>query len=377
MSSHELDKEAPPVNSGVPVRFGLGRVQQMGAVSWAALGMISLALVVSSALSALSGIIAPLLIAAILAALIEPLVRYLQRHRVPSVLAVVAGLIAALVVIAAIVVIVIDGFVRQLPEISRQLSHGWSSLYHWMHSFDIDPSWLERIRGIVENIAPRLGAGAFGVLTNTVYGIISFGIGIFFSLFFLFFILRDGQRFPGWIARTTSLDADLLVRIDSLVRGCLRGYFRGTAITAVITAPIFVVPLLLFHVPLIIPIVILYFFLSFIPFIGAWITGVFAVLIAFGSGGGAVALVVALSLLVSNGTIQSVVSSWALGSALRLHPVAVLLATLIGGTIAGILGMILGAPVLSAAQKIRDAVRARKKDQRDDLPGTVRPAPSS
>ena len=111
------------------------------------------------------------------------------------------------------------------------------------------------------------------------------------------------------------------------------------------------------RIPLAVPIFILYFFLSFIPFIGAWLTGAFAVLIAFSTGGASAALIVSLSLLVSNGTIQSAVSSWALGSSLKIHPVAVLLATLVGGIIAGILGMILGAPLVAAAKRSVEALR--------------------
>ncbi|NHB84844.1 hypothetical protein G7085_10185 [Tessaracoccus sp. HDW20] len=45
------------------------------------------------------------------------------------------------------------------------------------------------------------------------------------------------------------------------------------------------IPLLVLRVPLATSIFILYLALSFIPFLGAWITGGFAVLIAFGSGG--------------------------------------------------------------------------------------------
>ena len=52
-------------------------------------------------------------------------------------------------------------------------------------------------------------------------------------------------------------------------------------------------------------------------------------------------------------------SSWALGASLKIHPVAVLLATLIGGTVAGILGMVLGAPLVAATAKSVRAVQER------------------
>ena len=116
---------------------------------------------------------------------------------------------------------------------------------------------------------------------------------------------------------------------------------------------------MLLGIPLAVPIFILYFFLSFIPFLGAWITGAFAVLIALGTGGPSAALIIGITFIISNGTIQSAVNSWALGSSLRLHPVAVLLATMIGGTVAGLLGMVIGAPVLAACVKSIAAIRAR------------------
>lgn len=363
MGSREFDDEVPPANTGVPVRLGLSQFQHMGAVSWAALGLVSVSLIVASGLSAFSGIIAPLMVSVILAALIEPLILVLRRFNIPLGLAVMGALAVAIAVCAGFIAIVIIGFVEQLPEISWALAHGWNALYHWMVSFDIDPSWVGRIRAFIRNFSPRLSSGLFGIVSNTLYGIVTFTAGIFFALFFLFYILRDGKSFRGWIVSLTSWDEDLVIHIDSLVMESLRGYFVGTAITAAITAPLFVVPLVVVKVPFVVPIVILYFLLSFIPFVGAWITGAFAALIALGSSGGqTAAIVVIIALMVSNGTIQNFVSARVFGGALRMHPVFVLVATLIGGAIAGILGMILGAPALLAAQKAWRAVRARKKE---------------
>lgn len=185
---------------------------------------------------------------------------------------------------------------------------------------------------------------------------------MFFALFFLFFALRDADRFPHFLARLTHFDAAEVDEVISLSRSAIRGYFRGTAITAILTAPIFMIPLLILGVPLAVPIFVLYFLLSFIPFLGAWITGAFVVLVALGSNGPTAALILATTFVISNGSIQSAVSSWALGSSLDLHPMAVLLATMIGGTVAGLLGMVLGAPVLAAVVKSVTAVQALRAD---------------
>jgi predicted PurR-regulated permease PerM len=323
----------------------MATVQRWGLMSWASLGIIALVVVLASAVSALSGILIPLVIAVILGAVLEPVVRGLRRLRAPASMAAVGGLVLAIVVMGGVAAVVVAGFIRELPEISAQLGRGWTSLSLWVRSLDLETAWLMQVRTALDNAIDELGSGVLGLVVDTVYGAVSLVVGCFFALIFLFFVLRDGERFPLWLARLMGQDPGLFVTIDSATRSSLRGYFRGTAVTALITAPIFIVPLLILRVPLVVPIMILYFVLSFVPYVGAWVTGGFAVLIAFGSGGAGAAAVVAVSLIVSNGTLQNV------GSALRMHPLAVMLATLIGGVVAGLLGMILGPPLLSAIRK--------------------------
>jgi len=332
-------------------------LRRAGIVSWSVLGVIALAVVVAAALSAVSGILIPLVIAVIVGMVLEPVSDGLRRVGVPAALAAAVTLAGAVLVAAGTIAVVVWGFVQQWPDIHRQLILGWTALLEWFSTLDVDTEWLVRARSAIEGHAPELGQGVLGAVTSTFYGVLSVIVGTFLAVFFLFFTLRDATRFPGWLSRSTRLDATEVQTVVSLARQSVRGYFRGTAVTALVTAPIFMVPLLILRVPLAIPIFVLYFVLSFIPFLGAWVTGVFAVLIAFGSGGLTAAAILGVTFLISNGTIQSAVSSWALGSSLRLHPVAVLLATMIGGTVAGLLGMVLGAPVLAAVVKSVAAVR--------------------
>lgn len=323
-------------------------VRRLGALSWSVLGMIALAAVVAAGLSAISGIVVPLVIALIIGSLLQPGVEWLERHRVKPLLAVLLAMVTALAGVALSAVIVVRGLIGELPQIKRQMLLGWTSLLDWGRSLNLDAALLDRIRLGLDHYLPDLGRGLLGVVSGTLSGAIAFAFGGFFAFFLLFFMLRDLRAFPRWLARLTRADLHLVDTAVGTVQASLRGYFRGVAITALVTAPIFMIPLLVLRIPLAVPIFILYFVLSFIPFLGAWITGAVAVLVAFGSGGVSAALIIAVTFVISNGTIQSAVSSWALGSALRLHPVAVLLATMIGGTIAGMLGMVLGAPLLAA-----------------------------
>lgn len=343
------------------------KLRNLGATAWSAVGIIVLALLIAGGVSALSGIVVPLVIAVILGTVLEPSVSWLERHRMPRTLAATLVLFLALALTLAIGIVVVNGFVHQLPDISRQMLRGWTQAMEWLRSLNLDPSWLEQLRAAGDDLFSSLGHGAFGAIYGAVYGAVMLGVGTFFAIYFLFFVLRDGSLFPGWLARLTNQDEALVSEIDEQARQSIRGYFSGTAITALITGPIFVLPLIIMGIPLVIPMIVLYFLLSFVPYVGAWLTGAFAVLIAFGYGGAPAALVVGLALLVSNGPIQNVVLSWALGSSLKLHPVMVLLATIVGGVVAGALGMVLGPPVASALQKSLATVKKYREHAADTL----------
>ena len=341
------------------------RLRGIGATSWALLGIIALTVVIATGLSAISGILVPLVIAVIVGSLLEPFVLWLERRGVKQTLSAVIATLVALAGTGGVLVIIVQGLLGQAPQITRQMVAGWNSMLGWVRSLDLDVVLLEQLRVNVERYLPEFGRGVFGVLSGTFSGAIAFAFGTFFAFFLLFFMLRDLRTFPSWLARIAKADAPLLTEMADAVKASLRGYFKGIAITALVTGPIFIIPFLLLKLPLVVPIFILYFVLSFIPFLGAWITGAVAVLIAFGTGGPTAALIIGLTFLISNGTIQSFVSSWALGSALKIHPVAVLLATMIGGTIAGLIGMVLGAPLVAATIKSLDALHRHRAAQQN------------
>lgn len=352
------------------------RLRALGVTSWSLLGIIALTVVIATGLSAISGILVPLVIAVIVGSLLEPFVLWLEQRRVKPALAAVIATLVALAGTVGVIFIIAQGLLGQAPQITRQIVAGWTSMLSWVRSLDLDVVLLEQLRINVERYLPEFGRGLFGVVSGTFSGVIALAFGSFFAFFLLFFMLRDLRAFPSWLARLTKADAPLLTEMADAVKASLRGYFKGIAITALVTAPIFIVPFVLLQLPLVVPIFILYFVLSFIPYLGAWITGAFAVLIAFGSGGATAAAIVGITFLFSNGAIQSAVSSWALGSALRIHPLVVLLSTLIGGTVAGVLGMILAPPLVAAITKSIAVVRERRLTA-EDVPSEVASAAAS
>jgi predicted PurR-regulated permease PerM len=102
------------------------------------------------------------------------------------------------------------------------------------------------------------------------------------------------------------------------------------------------------------------FVTSYVPYLGAFIAGGFAVLIAYGSGGLSVALAMLAIVLLANNTIQNVVEPFAFGTRLRLHPLAVLLTVTTASLLFGFMGAILAAPLTSAAVNAYHQIKERQ-----------------
>ncbi len=121
--------------------------------------------------------------------------------------------------------------------------------------------------------------------------------------------------------------------------------------------------------PLIGVIVVVTFIGGYIPYIGAWTAAIFSVLVALGGAGtDAAAGMIGIQLL-ANSVLQQFVQPLAMGAALGIHPLAVLIVTIGGGALFGTVGLILAAPLTSAIVKISaDLARAEAEADADAEP---------
>ena len=109
---------------------------------------------------------------------------------------------------------------------------------------------------------------------------------------------------------------------------------------------------LLVGLPLVFTIMVVNFVGGYIPYIGAFLGGGLAVIVALGEGGLAEATVMLVVVLASN--LSGVVGPRVMGGSLDVHPVVVLVVIAFGGLLGGIVGLILAVPSYVIA---RDAVR--------------------
>jgi predicted PurR-regulated permease PerM len=169
----------------------------------------------------------------------------------------------------------------------------------------------------------------------------------------LFFLLKDGPSMRAIVDRHLTVPPPVARTITGGVIRSLRGYFKGVTIVAAFNGIVIGLSAWILGVPLAATIGVVNFVLAYIPYIGAFVGGGFAVLIALGANGTQTAIIMLVLVLLANGLLQNLVQPFAMGSALQLHPLVVLIVTIAAGCLFGTIGLILAAPLLSAAVHIK------------------------
>jgi predicted PurR-regulated permease PerM len=176
----------------------------------------------------------------------------------------------------------------------------------------------------------------------------------------LIFLLADGPKIRRWVERTMPVPSDVAHVVTGRTLQSLRGYFLGVTLVAAFNAMVVGAGALILGVPLAGTIALVTLLGAYVPYLGAWTAGAFSVLIALGGAGTEAAAGMVVVQILANGALQQLVQPLAMGAALGIHPLAVLIVTIAGGALFGGIGLILAAPLTSAATRITtDLARAR------------------
>ncbi|WP_370635417.1 AI-2E family transporter [Cellulomonas sp. C5510] len=325
---------------------GLGRI---GTRSLQVLALTAVVVVVGYVLTRLTLVVIPVLIALVLASAIHPLVSWLRRHRLPSMLATWAALLLVVVVLAGVLWAVVRAVVDQWDELVDQAVDGFAELQDSLTALPVQISQdqIEEARTAVTDFltSSSFGASAAAGVSATA----NFLTGFVLMLVVLFFFLKDGPRIWEFLLRPFEGEHYARARrVGDRTVSTLGGYVRGTAIVAAVDAVGIGVGLLVVGVPLAIPLAVLVFLLAFIPLVGATLAGVLAALVTLVANGWVDALIVVAIVVVVNQLEGDLLQPVVMGRSLRLHPLVILVALTIGTVVAGITGAVLAVPVAAS-----------------------------
>lgn len=326
-------------------------LRDVGRSSWLLVGLLLVLVGLIWLLAETYTIVGPMVCALIVAVVAMPLVQWLDRH-MPRALAAAIVLLAVAAIAVLIVVIVIAGITGQSAEISAEAAAGADKLQGWLKNAGVDSSSASGAATTAKHAAPQIISTLVHGVLNGIRGLASVLFGLSFAALGTFFLLKDGPQMRGWVDRHVGLPQPIARTISGSVIASLRGYFRGVTLVAGFNGVVVGLAALVLDVPLAGTIAVVTFVTAYVPYIGAFVAGAFAVLLALGAQGTGVAVAMLIVVILANGLLQNIVQPFAMGSALHLNPLVVLVVTIGAGCLFGMLGLVLAAPLVSAAVQI-------------------------
>ncbi|MAT06166.1 MAG: hypothetical protein CL424_14095 [Acidimicrobiaceae bacterium] len=333
-------------------------IRRVGLVSWAFVGFVAALAIVVIGLASLTELVVPLALAALGSVVLVGVVDWLERRGLPR--GVAAGLVTFLFVAAAIalIVVVTVGVIDQADELADRFDEAWAELavsidnqtisdFFAEFEIDLEQAGATLLRGVGTNVGQLVGSTA---------GAVS---GFVLMLVLMYYLLKDGRSLlDRRLTERRPAEREQIERILRQAAATIRANSRGRTILSAVQGVFVTILLTLLDVPLPATVGIVNFVGGFIPYLGAFVGGAFAVLMAVSSGGVELAIGVFLAIVFMNVVLENLLEPRVMGSSMRMHPITVLIATVGGGVVAGLLGLILGAPIVAIVANLYRELRA-------------------
>ncbi len=300
----------------------------------------------------LSEVVIPLAVATLLAAMLSPVANRLHRLGLPRAASTAVTVLGGLFLIAGALTLIISQIVSQSDVLSTNVGTGFTKLSAYLQNgplhlgaqyFDTT-AWLTRAQTFLKESTSQIGtyAAEFGTQVG------HFVAGFFITLFALFYFLYDGRGIFTFLLRFFPAEArDKVDRAAGLGWRSLSAYVRATILIALSDAVGVLVAALIIGVPVAPALAALVFIGAFVPLVGAFVSGFVAVIVALVALGLIKALIMFAAIIAVMQIEGHLLQPFLLGRAVKLHPLAVLLAIAIGIISGGIVGALLAVPLLA------------------------------
>lgn len=311
--------------------------------------VVVLAIGVVFAVQYLTLVTIPLMVALILASAFAPVMQWLRRRGIPSLVATLSTLLAIVALLTGVGWLIVWAVRDQWDELYAEAEKGVQEVIEWVQTLPFAPDpgqWDEWLANIVDFVtSAQFGSGALAGVSVVA----NFFTGTVLMIVILFFFLKDGPQIWEFMLRPfRGSDYARARRIGDKSVSVLGSYVRGTATVALVDAIGILIGLLILQVPLAVPLAALVFLLAFIPIVGATLAGILAALVALVSNGLVNALFVVGVVVLVNQLEGNFLQPFLMARTMKLHALVILVALTVGTLLGGIVGAILAVPIAAA-----------------------------
>ncbi|MET9349730.1 AI-2E family transporter [Streptomyces termitum] len=328
---------------------------------WRLLVLAGTVWVLMRVISSVQLVVLAFVAALLVTALLQPTVAWLRSKGVPRGLATALTAISGFVVMGLVGWFVVWQVMDNIDNLTDRVRDGIEELKRWL--LDSPFHVTERqINDIAKNLSDTIGSNAEQITSAGLQGvtvIVETMTGILLAMFSTLFLLYDGKKVWEWTLKLVPAQARPGVAgAGPRAWRTLTAYVRGTVLVALIDAVFIGLGLYVLDVPMAVPLAVFIFLFAFIPLVGAVISGALAVLVALVTNGVFTALMVLVVVLAVQQIEGHVLQPFILGRAVRVHPLAVVLAVAAGGLTAGIGGAVVAVPLVAVSNTVVGYLRA-------------------
>ena len=300
-----------------------------------------------------------LVTALMLVGALQPLVRWLETHKVRRLLAICVVFGGSLVFAAALVAITIPPLASQVQKFAENEPKIRQTLAGYFDRSQFTAAIADTLRNTRTTEMLKTFSGnllAFGA------NVLEIGAYLVAAFFLAFYIMVDRDRLRGGLYAIVPRKHHIrLSRILLNLGTIVGGYIRGQVLTCVLMGAFILGLLLVCGVPNALPLAVFGGFMDLLPYIGAFLTIGPIVLVAATQGATTTVVVFALMLIYEE--VESrVLVPWVYGQSLRLPSSVVFFSLILGTALAGIIGALLALPLAAAVLMLVEELRV-------ELPG--------
>lgn len=303
------------------------------------------------------------LFALIIASAIAPAVNFLQKIKIPRVIGALIVYIVVIGILGFLISLIVPSIANDMKELSSDLPGYIDSLSEKFESVKRTASryhvFIDQVQEYLKNIGNFLSASdMFSRIRSLFGGIFSFFVALVLS-FYLSVQKRGVEHIIGSIV--PSEHRDYILNLWERSQRKLGRWLQGQLFLGLIVGALVYIGLAFLNIRFALLLAILAGILEIFPYVGPVIAAIPAIILAFLQ-----TPILGLWVFVLYVVVQQLenylIVPLVIGKIVKLNPVAVILALLIGARLGGVPGMILAVPIAAvAAEFFRDLIKERKR----------------